>query len=68
MARGPDSTPVGTVVVDEDGMSWGYGPFLRRYGADEGDVLVIEFDVAAAEVTLRLEGFEHLDARQGAGT
>lgn len=44
----------GTVVVDEGGMSWGYGPFLRRHGADEGDPLTIRFDLASDHATLTL--------------
>lgn len=50
-----DGSQVGTVVVDDDtGSSWGYGPFLRRRGAEVGDVLTIRFDLAAERVTLVL--------------
>lgn len=31
-----DGTGAGRIVVDPDGYSWGYGPYLRRRGADDG--------------------------------
>ena len=40
--------------VDQHGGSWGYGPFLRRRGAESGDVLTIRFDLAAEQVMLVL--------------
>ncbi len=49
-----DGSRVGTVVVDGGGTSWGYGPFLRRRGAESGDVLTIRFDLAAERVALVL--------------
>jgi hypothetical protein len=45
---------VGFVVVDETGVSWGYGPFLRRRGAEPGDVLSIAFDISESRATLSL--------------
>jgi Sigma-70, region 4 len=53
-ARADDGSAAGTIAVNEVGTSWGYGPFLARRGADEGDVLLIAFDLAAGEVVLRL--------------
>jgi len=37
--------PSGRIRVREDGQSWGYGAFLERSGADEGDILIVEFDL-----------------------
>jgi hypothetical protein len=47
-----DGSRVGTIVVDENGNSWGYGPLLRRRGAEAGDVLTIRFDLASERATL----------------
>ncbi|HET7487774.1 MAG TPA: hypothetical protein VFJ85_07590 [Acidimicrobiales bacterium] len=44
---------VTTLGVDEHGNSWGWTGFLRRAGADLGDVVRAEFDPAAG--TARLE-------------
>lgn len=60
-ARAEDGSIVGAIAVDEKGTSWGYGPYLSRYGADEGDILRIEFDIVGEEVTLRLGGDELMD-------
>jgi hypothetical protein len=51
----------GTIRIDEGGTSWGYGPFLRRAGADEGDVLLIDFDLAQSIATLAVTDEEELD-------
>ena len=57
-----DGTPTGTVVIDNDShASWGYGPFLSRRGADEGDVLRVTFDLLGATARLQLQGSEALD-------
>ena len=50
----------GTVVVDEKGTSYGYGPFIWRYGLDEDDILLAEFDLATNTVTLSLAADELL--------
>lgn len=60
-ATGEDGTQVGSIGVDDQGTSWGYAPFLSREGADEGDVLYIEFDLRDGCATLKLEGDEFLD-------
>jgi hypothetical protein len=54
LAKTEGGVSLGAVTVSENGSSWGYGPFLSNRGADEGDVLVAEFDLGAGEVTLRL--------------
>jgi hypothetical protein len=53
--------PSGTVKVLEDGASYGYGPFLRRRGADEDDILMTEFDLAQRVAVLRLVDDEMLE-------
>jgi hypothetical protein len=60
-ARADDGSAAGTIAVNEDGTSWGYGPFLARRGADEGDVLLIAFDLAAEEVVLKLGDLQLLE-------
>jgi hypothetical protein len=54
-ARTQEGTPAGVIAIDEQGASWGYGPFLRRRGAEPGDVLTLRFDLASEEVTLSLD-------------
>jgi hypothetical protein len=54
-------TPSGTVRVLEDGASHGYGPFLRRRGADEDDILMTEFNLAQRLSVLRLLDDETLE-------
>jgi hypothetical protein len=49
-----EETAAGTIVVDEGGASWGYGPFLRRRGAEAGDPLTMRFDLTSEQVTLTL--------------
>jgi hypothetical protein len=49
---------VGTVVINESGSCWGFSPFLARVGADEGDVLIMYFDLAKEVVELRTTGEE----------
>jgi len=54
-ARAEDGSVAGTVTVSEVGPSWGYVPFLSRYGAAEGHILVAEFDLVDGKVFPRLE-------------
>lgn len=49
-----EGMPAGTVVINEQGSSWGYGPFLRRKGAEVGDAMTLSFDLVAEDVTLSL--------------
>jgi hypothetical protein len=53
--------PHGTVRVNEEGTSYGFASFLRHSGADEGDVLVAEFDLLAGSALLRLGDDELLE-------
>ena len=45
---------MGKISINDSGASYGYGPFLRYIGADEGDFLVAEFDLTHARVILSL--------------
>jgi hypothetical protein len=49
-----EGTRTGVIVVDDGGTSWGYGPFLRRRGAEPGDALTLRFELDAEQVTLTL--------------
>jgi hypothetical protein len=49
------------VRIYENGNSSGYGPFLRQAGADEGDILLAEFDLSSRCAVLRLMDEEQLE-------
>jgi hypothetical protein len=50
-----EGSAVGTIVVDDQSSnSWGYGPFLRRRGAEPGDTLTLRFDLVNETVMLSL--------------
>ena len=53
--------PSGNIRVTEDGQSWGYGSFLERSGADEGDIFIVEFDLSEHTALLRLGDDEDLE-------
>jgi hypothetical protein len=53
-----DGSPCGVLRVGEVGNCWGAGAFLCRRGADEGDILVAEFDVSKGVASLRLGNHE----------
>ena len=44
----------GKISINDDGTSYGYAPFLRYIGADEGDILLAEFDLANSQVCLSI--------------
>ena len=52
---------MGTIRVYDTGLSTGYQSFLRHAEAEEDGVLVADFDLGEAAVTLRLEIDELLD-------
>ena len=54
-ASGADGTTVGTIHVDEDGTSWGYGPFVRITNAARGDRIIASFDRRGRTVSLEIE-------------
>jgi hypothetical protein len=53
---------VGAIRTNEEGTaSYGYGRFLARSGADEGDLLLVTFKLTDGVSTLRLIGDEELE-------
>lgn len=56
-----DGSNAGTIGVNQMGSSYGYGPFLTRRGAEEGDILRIEFDLAREEAHLAIADSELLE-------
>lgn len=60
-AQDGDGVSYGRIKISDDGQSWGFSRFLRQRGADEGDVLVVEFDLAQNIAWLRLGDDETLD-------
>lgn len=60
-AQDSDSVSYGRIKINDDGHSWGFSRFLRQRGADEGDILVVEFDLGQNMAWLRLEDDETLD-------
>jgi len=55
------STPCGQIVVKKDGSSYGYGTFVSRYGLDENDLLLVEFDIVDDTATLSIGDDSLLD-------
>jgi hypothetical protein len=55
--------PCGFIRMNQEGLSYGggYGSFLTRQGADEGDLLLATFRLAARQVVLRLVDDDELD-------
>ncbi len=47
-----DGSEVGKIRIASNGSSWGYGRFIRRVGADPGDVMRIAFDLGRQIATL----------------
>jgi hypothetical protein len=54
MAFDGSGVPSGTVRTNADGMSYGYGSFLNRSGADEDDLLLAKFRLSQRRVELQL--------------
>jgi hypothetical protein len=52
----------GTIVVNENGSSFGYSPYLRISGAEPNDVMLIEFSIQDVSVELSLVDDFVLDA------
>ena len=60
-AKDDDGIDHGSVRINEEGASYGFGSFLRQRGADEGDILIAEFDLNRGTALLRLGDDEVLD-------
>jgi hypothetical protein len=53
-ARDEDQVNHGSIRVNDEGTSYGFAPFLRQRGADEGDILIAEFNLTNKVALLRL--------------
>lgn len=60
-AKDEDGVSHGTIKINDEGSSYGFGPFLRQRGADEGDILIAEFNLAGDAALLRLGNDELLE-------
>jgi hypothetical protein len=60
-ARDEDRVVHGSIRVNDGGTSYGFGRFLRQRGADEGDILIAEFDLTKNMALLRLGDDELLE-------
>ena len=61
-ATDKNGSAAGTVRINDEGMSYGYGSFLARRGADAGDILLISFRITKGLSTLQLIDDEELEA------
>jgi Bacterial RNA polymerase, alpha chain C terminal domain/Sigma-70, region 4 len=57
-----DGVMHGTIRINDEGASSGFSAFLRQRGADEGDILIAEFDLSGSAALLRLGDDELLEA------
>ncbi len=60
-SKDEDGVAFGIVKVNSEGSSYGFAPFLRQRGADEGDILIAEFNLSNGAALLRLGGDELLE-------
>jgi hypothetical protein len=60
-ARDEDGVSHGLIRVSNEGASHGFNRFLRQRGADEGDILIAEFDLTKDVTLLRLGDDELLE-------
>ncbi len=62
-AVGEDGLEYGTIAfTGGHGTSYGYNPFLHRVGAEQGDILISEFNLTDETAKLRIGDLELLDA------
>lgn len=60
-AKDENGQRFGNIRISHEGASYGFGSFLRQRGADQDDLLLIEFDLVNCDATLRLGDEEILD-------
>ena len=60
-AMDEDGVSHGLVRINDEGASYGFTSFLRQRGADEGDILIAEFDLTKNLTLLRLGNDELLE-------
>ena len=53
--------PSGIIRTNSEGVSYGYGTFLRRRGADENDLLLAKFRLSQKQVELQLIDDDELE-------
>jgi len=51
----------GQIVIKGDGTSYGYSKYISLYGIDQGDILLIEFDIASKKAFLSAIDDEYLE-------
>jgi hypothetical protein len=61
-ARDETNNEAGRIRVSEDGVCYGFAPYLRRRGADGGDLLMLKFDIGSSAVDLQLSDEEFLES------
>jgi hypothetical protein len=61
--RVEDGSTIGKLICKESG-AWGLGPFYRRRGGEQGDCLMIVFDLAAREAVVRVGDLALVEAVQ----
>jgi hypothetical protein len=60
-AKDEDGVTHGSVRINDEGTSYGFGHFLCQRGADEGDILIAEFNLSEGIAQLRLGDDELLE-------
>ena len=60
-AKDEDEIAYGAIRINDEGTSYGVDRFLRQRGADEGDILIVEFDLGSDVALLRLGNDELLE-------
>jgi hypothetical protein len=56
LAKTKTGEDAGTLTINDEGNCWGFARHLTRSGADEGDVLVVTFDLPGETATVDLIG------------
>jgi len=64
VGRNENGNDVGRIRVNEDGVCYGFAPFLRRRGADADDVLILRFDITGGFAELQLTDEELIDSAE----
>jgi hypothetical protein len=60
-AKDYEGTNYGNIKITNEGQSFGYGKYLSQKGADEGDVLIAEFNIIENIAILRLGDDEMIE-------
>lgn len=55
-----DNLECGIIKLDDKGLSWGYYTYIKKYGLDSGDILVIEFNLEKKIVFLSRDYEDYL--------